>query len=216
MSGPNRDEALERYRRLAAGYDRRVGRRSYWLREAAVSRLTLRPGETVVDVGCGTGLTFGLIERRIGPAGRLIGIELSDQMLGWAKGRIANEGWQNVTLIDAAAEEARLPVAPDAAVFVLTHDITQTPAALANVVSQLRPGARVAVAGPKFAPWWALPVNLAVRLIARPYVTTFEGMGRPWAHLERLVPELEVESLALGGAYLAYGEVPAEAGSAPG
>ena len=213
MSGPNRDEALERYRRLAAGYDRRIERRSLWLREAAVSRLALRPDAIVVDVGCGTGLTFASIERRIGPGGRLIGVELSGEMLSWAKGRVANEGWENVTLIEAAAEEARLPVAADAAIFVLTHDITQTPAALANVVSQLRPGARVAIAGPKFAPKWALPVNLAVRLLARPYVTTFAGMDRPWQHLERLVPDLDVESLALGGAYVACGEVPA--GPAP-
>ena len=54
-----------------------------------------------------------------------------------------------------------------------------------------------------------------MRLIARPYVTTLEGMERPWQHLERLIPDLEVESLALGGAFLAYGDVPAESESAP-
>lgn len=165
-----------------------------------MSRLALRPDETVIDVGCGTGLTFDLIERRIGPGGRLIGLEPSDEMLAWAKGRVANEGWQNVTLLEAAAEEARLPFSPDAAILVLTHDVMRSPRALANLVSQLRPGARICAAGAKFAPAWAFPVNLAVRLIARPYVTTFDGMKRPWDHLERLVPDLRVESLALGGA----------------
>jgi SAM-dependent methyltransferase len=206
VSGPDREQALERYQRLADSYDRRVERRSLWLREAAVARLALRPGETVVDVGCGTGLTFPLLERRIGPSGRLIGIEMSGEMLSLARGRVANEGWANVELIEAPAEGARLPRAADAALFVLTHDITQNPAALANVLSQLRGGARVVAAGPKLAPRWAFPVNLAVRALARPYVTTFEGMQRPWRHLERLIADLEVERLALGGAYLASGE----------
>lgn len=210
-SEPDREQALVRYRRLADSYDRRVGRRSLWLRRAAVAQLALRPGESVVDVGCGTGLTFALVEERIGPSGHLIGLDISGEMLSLAKDRVASEGWENVSLVEATAEEARLPRAADAALLVLTHDILQSPAALTNLVSQLRPGARVAAAGPKYASRWAVPVNLAVRRLARPYVTTFAGLERPWRHLERLVPGLEVESLALGGAYLAFGAIPAGA-----
>lgn len=45
--------------------------------------------------------------------------------------------------------------------------------------------------------WW----------VARRYMTTFEGFRRPWGHLESLVPDLRVEPLFLGGAYLASGTV---------
>jgi SAM-dependent methyltransferase len=196
---------VARYKRLAYRYDRRVGRRSRWLREAAVARLALLPGETVVDVGCGTGLTFPSIEKRIGRHGRLIGVDPSAEMLSLAKGRVANEGWRNVTLIEAPAEQVRLPHPADAAVFVLTHDVLQSPSALVNLITQLRPGARIAAAGSKLASKWAFPINLAVVLLARPYVTTFAGMSCPWRHLEQLIPDLEVEGLAFGGAYLAFG-----------
>jgi hypothetical protein len=57
-------------------------------------------------------------------------------------------------------------------------------------------------------PWWAAPANLLVRSISRRYVTTFKGLGRPWDHLESFLPDLEVESLMLGGAYVAWGNLP--------
>jgi demethylmenaquinone methyltransferase/2-methoxy-6-polyprenyl-1,4-benzoquinol methylase len=41
----------------------------------------LTAGETVIDVACGTGLTFALIEDLIGPDGRVIGMDLSPEML---------------------------------------------------------------------------------------------------------------------------------------
>jgi hypothetical protein len=49
--------------------------------------------------------------------------------------------------------------------------------------------------------------NLGVRLIARRFVTTFEGMRRPWELIEPYTSELQVEPLGLGGAYVAWGTV---------
>jgi ubiquinone/menaquinone biosynthesis C-methylase UbiE len=51
------------------------------LHRRAVDRLAPEPGQSVLDVGCGTGLSFELIEEGIGPAGRLVGVELSPEML---------------------------------------------------------------------------------------------------------------------------------------
>jgi predicted TPR repeat methyltransferase len=75
------------------------------MRRRAVNNLGLEPGQVVLDVGCGTGLMFEAIEERIGPTGSLIGIELSPEMLAVAAERVAAHRWENVSLLEAPAEE---------------------------------------------------------------------------------------------------------------
>lgn len=207
MSGPDRVRAREKYRRLAATYDRRIAL-SAPLRRRAVDRLGLDAGETCLEVACGTGINFGLIEERIGPAGRLIGLDLSPEMLARARERIEREAWPNVSLVEASVEEARLPAAPDALLFSLTHDVLQMPTGLANLFEQAKPGARVAAFGPKLAARWPILLNPLVRAAARPYVTTLDGLDRPWRHLEHHVSDLTVRPVLAGGAYFAWGTLP--------
>jgi hypothetical protein len=113
-------------------------------------------------------------------------------------------GWTNVTLLRATAEEARIPVLADAVLFAFTHDVLRSPAALTNVLGRLRPGGRVAAAGPKWAPALS-PLNLLVWQVASQFVTTFEGFDCPWSHLARFLPDLEVEEVFFGGGYIAAG-----------
>lgn len=209
-TGPDRAAALRQYRRAAAGYDRHMRIFARWQR-MAVERLALRTADTVIDVACGTGLNFPLLESAIGGSGRIVGIDLSGEMLAQARQRVAASGWQNVTLLESAVEEAELDVRADAALFSFTHDVLQSPAAVANVITHLRPAARVASVGPKLAGRRNVPVNFFVRRAARPYVTTFQGLDRPWRELERHVGEMKHRPLAVGGAYVAWGTVPPEA-----
>lgn len=179
------------------------------MRRLAVKRLELKPSQTVLDIGCGTGLTFALLERRIGPEGRIVGVDLSGDMLAVARTRVQAAGWSNVTLIEASAEEAEIPFQVDTAISVLTHDVMRSRRALENIVRHTRPGGRIAVTGAKWAPRWAVPVNAYVRHIARQYVTTFEGFDRPWSLLQELVPNLQARPILLGGAYVAWSALPA-------
>lgn len=204
MSGPDRRQAFEKYRRLAPGYDRRVALTSP-LRRRAVALLRLAASETCLEVACGTGINFRLIEERIGPGGQLIGLDLSPEMLAQARERTERAGWRNISLLQASVEEARLPAAPDALLFSLTHDVLQMPGGLTNLFEQASPRARVAVFGPKLASRLPTLINPLVRAAAHPYVTTFEGLDRPWRHLERHVPDLTVRPVLAGGAYLAWG-----------
>jgi ubiquinone/menaquinone biosynthesis C-methylase UbiE len=194
------------YRHLAAAYDLSTA----WLepyRRRTISQLRLRPGEVVLDVGCGTGLSFQQVQAAVGPQGRLVGIEPSRQLLGQARARVEAAGWDNVTLLEADAESATIPGPADAALFAFTHDVLRSPNALANTLGHLRPGGRVAAAGPKWAPL-APPLNLLVWQVASQFVTTFEGFRRPWAELERALPGLCVEEACFGCVYLAWGELP--------
>lgn len=205
-AAPGQTAALEQYRHAAPGYDRHMRRFARWQR-MAVGRLELQPGEIVIDAACGTGLTFPLLESAVGPTGRIVGIELSPEMVSQARERVAAHGWQNVSVIEATVEAAEIDSVADAALFSFTHDVLQSPAAVANVVAHLRPGARVASVGAKLARGWSPLVNFFVRRSARPYVTTFRGLDRPWRELERYVHGFDVKSLALGGAYVASARV---------
>src|SRR5690606_33295283 len=118
--------AIARYREHAAGYDASA-RRSMPARLRTIERLALRPGDVVLDVGCGTGLSFAPILARIGPSGRLIAVELSPEMIALARERCEKEGWRNVCLQEATVEEAPLGEQLDAVLFHCAHDVLRSP-----------------------------------------------------------------------------------------
>ena len=206
---PDRESALKKYRegRARTVYDRvreaptddsrrrEILSKFIDFRQQCVAKLALKRGETVLDVGCGTGFSFADLESGVGAEGRIIGIEQSPEQLAGARALIEQSGWQNITLINSAVEDAKIPVTADAALFSFTHDIMRTPRAVENVVKSLKPRGRIVAMGAKWAPWWALATNLRTWRGVRNFITTFEGFGRPWTHLERLVSSIDVESL---------------------
>jgi SAM-dependent methyltransferase len=204
---PDRQRSLKRYGALAETYQLRTAAGDYYRRQT-VARLAPSAGEVILDVGCGTGLNFARIERAIGRSGRLIGIELNPRMLDQARARIERNGWTNVELIQADVAEARIPAMADGALLCAVHDVMRQPAALANVLDRLRDRGRIVAGGPKWASWrrsGALSMNFRTWRMNHDYVTTFEGFGRPWSHLELLVDNFVVDELFHGGGYLAAG-----------
>ena len=195
------------YTQHARSYNRRTGAFQRY-RRAIVDALPVRRGQVVLDVGCGTGLCCGMLREKVGPEGGVVGIEESPQMAEVAREHIAEEGWGNVTVVQSPAEEAEIEVAADAALFCAVHDILQSPDALRNVLSRLRPGARVAAGGAKWAAPWMVGANLLVRMLHAPYVRSFGGFGRPWRHLEQLIEDVHVRQVALGTGYIVTGQAP--------
>ena len=92
------DRLAPLYNLLAAGYSF-VG--SGRFRHRVVEALELRSGETVVDLGCGTGANLPYLVEAVGPTGRVIGVDLSPGMLAQAHERLNETGWQNVELVEA-------------------------------------------------------------------------------------------------------------------
>lgn len=196
MPTDRHEQALRQYRQRAAGYDR-----SFSIviagpvRRGAVRRLAPRAGETIIDVACGTGLNFARILAALGPTGSLVGVEMSPEMLAVARDRVSAHGWGNVELIEGPAEEMQPPRPVDAALLSFTHDVLQNEAAMARVALALRPGGRAVAAGVMYP--WPAPARPLVRAAARPYVTTTEGLERPWRLLAEHLEIATIERLRL-------------------
>jgi ubiquinone/menaquinone biosynthesis C-methylase UbiE len=208
--GPDRASALAQYKRRASFYDLELALFEP-VRRRAIARLQLRPGDTVLDVGCGTGLSFEQLQRAIGGKGRIVGIEQSPEMLELARQRVARHGWRSVSLLCSPVESAEPQVTADAALLHFTHDILRRPQALAQMVRHLKPHARVVASGLKWAPRWAWPVNLLVLPAALHSVSSLEGLDEPWSELARMIGALQVDTTLGGGVFIACGRVPATA-----
>jgi ubiquinone/menaquinone biosynthesis C-methylase UbiE len=87
----------ETYRSQAGHYDQRTDAFRLW-RELLVQRLPLKRGDTVLDVGCGTGLCLPLLQHKVGRTGAIIGIDASEEMLQVAADRIAAHVWVPETM----------------------------------------------------------------------------------------------------------------------
>jgi SAM-dependent methyltransferase len=195
------------YRAQAGRYDQRTRTFHRW-RELVVEQLPVQTGDTVLDVGCGTGLCQPSLQQNIGPTGTIIGIDESQDMLDIAAARVAAHGWDNVKLIAAPVADAPINETADAALFCAVHDVMQCPAAVANVVGHLRPGAAVAAIGGKWPSPWLWPLGTWVADLHAPFITNFTGFDQPWRRLAEHIPDLQVRELAYGTGYLAYGHTP--------
>ena len=69
-------------------------------RTRAVQNLRIRPNDTVVEVGCGTGHNFAAIQSRLQARGRLVAVDCSRPMLARSAARIEQNHWKNIELID--------------------------------------------------------------------------------------------------------------------
>ena len=201
----------DRYRRHAAEYDK--GKRfSDRIRHHAIRRLDLKPGESVLDLGCGTGLSFEMLQQGVGPQGRIIGVELSPEMLEIAQEKVERNGWENVTLIQGDAQTVEVPGPLDAVLAFFVPEILISPPAVTRVIDALAPGGRLVNGGVKHAKGLLGPLfNLYFQVRFRTWrwvgvrgsMKRVFAKGQPYDELEKVVPSLERQDYMLGCAYIA-------------
>jgi demethylmenaquinone methyltransferase/2-methoxy-6-polyprenyl-1,4-benzoquinol methylase len=213
-----REHLIATYRKKAKHYD--ITSRLYpvpgypWpaQRRRAIRALGLHPGDSVIDIACGTGLNFPLIEEAIGPAGRIVGVDLTDAMLARAQNRIETAGWSNISLVQADAATFAFPADVDA--ILSTYALSQVPEC-AEVIAH---GAQALSSGggrwvvldlklPGKTPRWVAQLGTA---ILRPFASIDEWiMRRPWeairAAMQAELADVTWTDLFFGTAFLAAG-----------
>ena len=212
-----REHLIETYRKKAKRYD--VTSRLYpapgypqrTQRLRAVRALRLRPGATVIDMACGTGLNFALLQKAVGPSGQIIGVDLTDAMLAVAQDRVAANGWSNVSLVQADAAHFEFPAGADA--ILSTYALTQVPECaevIAHGAAALSGGGRWAVLDlkvPGNTPGWVAQTGTA---IVRNFASIDQWtMRRPWdtirAAMQEELADFSWTELFFGTAFLAAG-----------
>ncbi|HET7054328.1 MAG TPA: methyltransferase domain-containing protein [Solirubrobacterales bacterium] len=115
-------------------------------RRRAVAALGLKAGDTVLEIGAGTGRNFPYLVEAVGPSGTVIGVDASRGMLAEARRLIERRGWSNVQLLHQDAAQLELDRDVDGVLFSLSYSAMPEPRpALARAWERLRPRSRVVV-----------------------------------------------------------------------
>jgi demethylmenaquinone methyltransferase/2-methoxy-6-polyprenyl-1,4-benzoquinol methylase len=180
-------------------------------RRRAVKALRLRPGATVIDLACGTGQNFPLIEQAVGPDGRILGVDLTDAMLAQAQRRVEHKGWSNISLVQADAADYPFPAEVDAilSTYAISH-VPECAGVITHGAEALARGGRWVVLdlkAPDNAPRLLAQLGIAV---GRPFGSIDAWLARrPWegvrAAMQDALGDLLWSELCFGTAFLAAG-----------
>ncbi len=217
------ERVLDRYTELAPRYDSIV---RLWAKVAffpidryrrqAVEAMDVGEGDTVLEIGCGTGLNFPYIQERIGPDGRLLALDYTPAMLEQAAMKAEEQGWRNVQFVQGDAAEVEKLVAGPVDGVISTACLCIVPGwerAIAGAAALLRPGGRLVVLDfltmkPKG------PLRLASPLVE--WWTKHYGFADPAADfsevrplkatMEKYLTHVSFEERYFGTMFLCYGE----------
>ncbi len=159
-----------------------IGFREYAYRKRAVKALHLHQGDTVVEIGCGTGLNFAFLQKAVGAEGKIIGVDLTDAMLAEAQKRVEQHGWSNVELINCDAASFDFPKRVDG--ILSTFALSLMPD-IEKIISKgaeaLTPGKRWVVLDLKEPSNWLRKLRPLFLPIVRPFAVTNQLIQeRPW------------------------------------
>jgi ubiquinone/menaquinone biosynthesis C-methylase UbiE len=213
------EEVIDAYRQRAPSYDLAVRmfdlfagfgfNISEW-RRRAVSELGLKAGDTVVDIGCGTGLNIPLLRRAVGSGGLIIGVDISQEMLAIARDMAEDHQWSNVQQVCVDASQFEFPPRVDAV--LSTYALTLVPCCgrvVSNAAEALSPGGRLVVldmAWPQYCPlWWR-----HVLFFLRSYGVSADVLKRrPWEVVQKAMEQslrgVSLRHFWFGFFYLASG-----------
>lgn len=210
----SKNEVVDIYRKRAKRYDFTanlyylMGFREWDYRRRAVEALGLRAGDTVVEIGCGTGLNFALLQEAVGPTGRIIGVDLTDAMLEQARQRVADNHWSNVELVHSDAAKYRFPEGVDG--ILSTFALTLAPEydrVIQRGSQALAGGGRWVILDFKMASGWLASLAPFLAYVTAPFGVRLEMADRHlWESIERYLPASRMTEYYGGFVYLSVGE----------
>ena len=208
----SKEETRQLYRRTARFYDaallgfRALGDRR--LRKRAIAYLRLQPGDTVVDLGCGTGLNFKLLHEAVGANGRIVGVDLTDAMLARATRRVEKAGWNNVDLIEEDLATYQFPANASGALATFALEmVPEYDTVIRRASESLSPGGRLAVVGLKVAERWPEPMIRFGIWLNKPFGASRDyARIKPWEAVRLHMNEMVYREFYLGAGYMSVGE----------
>jgi len=169
----------------------RSGRR---LRRQLVDELAPARGARVLDMATGTGELLPYLAERVGDAGRVVGLDLSDGMLGRARKRTRHLRAVELVRADAAA----LPFADGSFDVVLStyalSCIADVEPVIAEMARVMAPGGRIGVAEASTVNWGLPRLNRVATAVASPFNTWYPGRD-----LEPLLQAAGLETRRIAG-----------------
>lgn len=218
MENSSKEKIIKTYRKRASNYDITanlyylLGYREWAYRKKAVRALNLNPGDTILDLACGTGLNFPLYQKAVGPNGIIIGIDITDAMLVQAQDRINEFGWKNVSLIQHDATTYHNTSSVDAVISTFALSLFPNPEhVLKNIFETLKPRGRFVLLDLQIPQTWPSLLKTAAITLMKPFAITQEWVDqKPWMTIQRTVNRLfsyvKVEQYYFGLTYLISGE----------
>jgi demethylmenaquinone methyltransferase/2-methoxy-6-polyprenyl-1,4-benzoquinol methylase len=189
---------------------RLIGLRMKTYRSLAVQKLSLKRGDCIIELGCGTGLNFPFIIEQIGSEGRLIGIDLTPGMLDLARVRVERADWNNVELIqsDLAAYDFPEKVNGVLATGVFGY-IAEYDPIIKAISRALHSGGHLVILDgkqPEKLPSWLFKIVLK---LGRPFGFTPDYFNvRPWESVQAYFQETSLEQRYGGLIYILSGTAP--------
>ncbi len=147
-----KDETKAFYNKISKVYDILADQSEAPVRHAGLEKLNAHPGERVLEIGFGTGHCLIALAQAVGPTGKVYGIDLSEEMLKIAQGRLEKEGLDERAKL-TCGDATELPYSSETMDAIFTSftlelfDTPEIPRVLAECRRALRPGGRIVVVG---------------------------------------------------------------------
>lgn len=179
------------------------------IRFKAAQLLNLKPGDRVLDMGCGPGGSFPFLLDVVGPTGEVVGVEISPEVCINAKRRVEINKWKNVHVVEADARTVSLSGSFDGVLMFAAPDVFASEKALDNILPHTRERARVVFFGAKTATkGFGKALNPIFKMLFKLSFKTTPGLeNEPWQIIGKYVDHIEVEEYFFGIMFLASGTV---------
>ena len=178
-------------------------------REQAIDALHLKLGDTVVDIACGTGANFSMLRERVGPNGKIIGVDFTDAMLAMARERMEKRQWRNVELVQSDVASYQFPARVDAVIstFAIIY-VPEFDDVIRKGSRALVPGGRLVVLDFKLPNGWISRLAPFAVVDIRPWGLTKEMASRhPWESIAKYLKPMPVTERYGGFVFIAVGQL---------